>query len=184
MLFQWEVLTEEQLSHIQTIDHAATKLSRLNHSLLLLTKIENRQFEYDEEIDFKPLIEAQLKELDEFTHLQKITVQNQIDHSKIVRMNPVLADVMLRNLLTNAIRYCSKPGTIQISLEQSQLVIANTGAPLKIRDGQIFDRFKKDQQLSDSLGLGLSIVKKICELYNFQIEYDYQNNYHSFKIIL
>ncbi|HEX9973902.1 MAG TPA: ATP-binding protein, partial [bacterium] len=85
----------------------------------------------------------------------------------IVRMNPVLVDVLLRNLLTNAIRYCSKPGTIQIRLDPSQFIIANTGAPLKTRDEQIFDRFKKAQQSSDSLGLGLSIVKKICDLYNF-----------------
>ncbi len=184
LLFQWEGLTEEQLSHIQAIDQAATKLSRLNHSLLLLTKIENRQFEYDEAIDFKSLIEAQLKELDEYILLQKITVQKYIEHSTLVRMNPVLADVLLRNLLTNAIRYCSKPGTIQISLDASQFVIANIGAPLKIRDEQIFDRFKKGQQSSDSLGLGLSIVKKICELYNFKIQYAYQNRYHSFKIIL
>lgn len=66
----------------------------------------------------------------------------------------------LTPLLTNAIRYCSKPGTIQISLDPSQFVIANTGAPLKICNEQIFDRFKKEQQSSDSLGLGLSIVKK------------------------
>lgn len=74
LLFQWEGLTEEQLSHIQAIDQAATKLSRLNHSLLLLTKIENRQFEYDEGIDLKSLIEAQLKELDEFIQLQQISL--------------------------------------------------------------------------------------------------------------
>jgi len=98
LLFQWEGLTEEQLAHIQAIDQAATKLSRLNHSLLLLTKIENRQFEYDAEIDLKSLIEAQLKELDEFVQLQQITVQKQIEQSKIVQMNPVLADVLLRNL--------------------------------------------------------------------------------------
>ena len=63
-------------------------------------------------------------------------------------------------------------------------MIAVERAVLKIRDEQIFDRFKKEQQSSDSLGLGLSIVKKICELYNFQIRYDYQDNYNSFKIIL
>jgi signal transduction histidine kinase len=45
VLFQREGLTEDQLSHIQAIDQAAKKLSRLNHSLLLLTKVENRQFE-------------------------------------------------------------------------------------------------------------------------------------------
>ncbi len=182
LLFQWEGLTKEQLSQIQAIDQAATKLSRLNQSLLMLTKIENRQFEYDEAIDLKSLIEAQLKELDELVQLQQITVQKQIEHSKLLRMNPVLVDVLLRNLLTNALRYCSKPGTIQISLDASQFIIANTGAPLKIRDDQIFDRFKKERQSSDSLGLGLSIVKKICDLYNFQIRYAYQKGFHSFEI--
>ncbi len=184
LLFQWEGLTAEQSTQIQAIDQAATKLSRLNQSLLLLTKIENRQFEYDEEIDLKSLIEAQLRELDEFIQLRQITVHAQMEQSKIMRLNPVLADVLLRNLLTNAIRYCNKPGTIQIHLDPSQLIIANTGAPLKIQDSQIFERFKKGQQSSDSLGLGLSIVKKICDLYGFQIQYTYQNNYHTFKISL
>jgi signal transduction histidine kinase len=184
LLIQWEGLTEGQLAQIQAIDQAATKLSRLNQSLLLLTKIENRQFEYDAAIDFQSLIEVQLTELDEFIQLQQVTVQKQIAHSKMVRMNPVLADVLLWNLLTNAIRYCSKPGIIQISLDTSQFIIANTGAPLKMRAAQIFERFKKEQQSSDSLGLGLAIVKKICDLYDYQIQYAYQNNYHSFKIIL
>ncbi len=88
----------------------------------------------------------------------------------------------LTPLLTNAIHYCSKPGTIQISLDASQFVIANTGAPLNIRDEQIFNRFKKEQQSSDSLGLGLSIVKKICDLYNFHIQYVYQEVFIALKL--
>jgi len=169
LLFQWEGLTEEQLAHIQAIDQAATKLSRLNHSLLLLTKIENRQFEYDAEIDLKSLIEAQLKELDEFVQLQQITVQKQTLIKNKTQKDQIIHLFYLTPLLTNAIRYCSKPGTIQISLDASQFVIANTGAPLNIRDEQIFDRFKKEHQSSDSLGLGLYIVKKICDFTIFRL---------------
>jgi len=182
LLQQNEDLTDEQITYVRAMDRAVAKLSHLNQSLLLLTKIENRQFESDREVDLKSVLERQVTEIEELTQLQQIAVTKEMSDSMNIHMNSVLADVMVRNLLINAIRYCTKPGEIRINLNAERLIIANPGKPLTIPAEQIFDRFKKDNQSSESLGLGLAIVKKICELYALDLSYCYEETYHVFEI--
>ena len=102
-----------------------------------------------------------------------------------VTMNRNLADILISNLFTNAIKYNPDGGKILIELNEHYLIISNTGEPLNIEPQKIFERFLKDKQ-SESLGLGLAIVKKICDFYGFTIEYSYlsREKMHSFMIQL
>ncbi|MCH7681746.1 HAMP domain-containing histidine kinase [candidate division KSB1 bacterium] len=181
LLLQSESLSEEQTKLIKPANDAATKLSRLNRALLLLTKIENKQFEYEEKINFKTLIERQLGELVELINLKQIKLEKHLADSKCIYMSPELADILVQNLLKNALKYVDKQGAVKIDLSGSQLAISNSG-PLTTRPDQVFERFKKGKGSQDSLGLGLAIVKKICEAYELQIKYTYQDNNHVFQI--
>ena len=96
-------------------------------------------------------------------------------------MSLELADILVQNLLKNALKYVDKQGAVKIDLSGSQLAISNSG-PLTTRPDQVFERFKKGKGLQNSLGLGLAIVKKICEVYELQIKYTYQDNNHVFQI--
>ena len=181
LLLQSESLSEEQAKLIKPANDAATKLSRLNRALLLLTKIENKQFEHEEQINFKTLIERQLGELVELINLKQIKLEKHLADSKCIYMSPELADILVRNLLKNAVKYVDKQGAVKIDLRNSQLEISNSG-PLTTSPDQVFERFKKGKGLQNSLGLGLAIVKQICELYELQIKYAYQDNNHIFQI--
>ncbi|MCH9006866.1 HAMP domain-containing histidine kinase [candidate division KSB1 bacterium] len=181
LLLQSESLSEEQAKLIKPANDAATKLSRLNRALLLLTKIENKQFEHEEQINFKTLIERQLGELVELINLKQIKLEKHLADSKCIYMSPELADILVRNLLKNAVKYVDKQGTVKIDLRDSQLEISNSG-PLTTSPDQVFERFKKGKGSQNSLGLGLAIVKQICELYELQIKYTYQDNNHIFQI--
>ena len=68
-------------------------------------------------------------------------------------------------------------GEIIIKLDSSTLSIINTGQELNIT-GDIFKRFVRSEN-KDSLGIGLSIVKKICSYYLIPVSYNY-NNSHEF----
>jgi len=100
----------------------------------------------------------------------------------IVKMNPTLAEILLTNLIQNAIRHNSENGKIIIELKQNQLTISNSGESLTIPKEHLFIRFKKNDASKDSLGLGLSIVNGIAKTYGFKINYDYSSSLHHFQV--
>jgi signal transduction histidine kinase len=84
--------------------------------------------------------------------------------------------------LGNAIKYNTHNGKLNIHLSDDKLVIENLGAKPDYSTEEMFGRFRKGRSNGDSLGLGLAIVKQICETYQFEISYNYTNDFHSLTI--
>ena len=61
-------------------------------------------------------------------------------------------------------------------------MISNYGQAPDMPAEKIFERFYSNHQKNSSLGLGLSLAKKICELNQLNISYVYENGQHIFKI--
>lgn len=178
LLSQTENLKEEQMDTLQSVYEAANRLSKLNQSLILLTKIDNHQFTETEAVDLGFLVNKQLVHYEELIAAKSIKLTTHIeDHVKII-MNEALAEMLVSNLITNAIKHNIEEGSITIMLSPGQLSITNTGLPLEADPADLFERFRKDKVSSESLGLGLSIVKKICERYGFTIQYRYSEGIH------
>lgn len=182
LLMQGSRVNATQMKNFHEIEKAVRRLTRLNQSLLLLMKIENRQFTENKKIDFQCLIDAQLEEFNDLIEMKNLDIQKNFSDPLVIPMNPMLSEILIKNLLTNAIKYTTTQGAIKINVEKIEFSISNSGEPLNIPKSKLFERFKKGNQTSDSLGLGLSIVKKICDFHQFRIEYSYQNNFHIFKI--
>jgi len=100
-----------------------------------------------------------------------------------IQINEYLLDVLLNNLLGNAIKYNLIGGKINVELNECNIIIKNTGNTLNMPTEQLFERFQKDSSASDSLGLGLALVKQICDTYGFQINYVFENGWHCLRII-
>lgn len=171
LLIQSENFTETQMQVIQTIHDEIRRLSKLNQSLLLLTKIDNQQFQETEAVDIAEIINRHLYKYEELITAKQISLIKDIEKIDPLIMNETMADMLISNLITNAIKHNVEKGTINIVLKENKLVVSNTGIPLVTSTNELFERFKKDNVNSESLGLGLSIVKKICERYNFNIKY-------------
>jgi signal transduction histidine kinase len=182
LLMQSENFTELQMQYIQQIQGETSRLSKLNQSLLLLTKIDNQQFKHTEEVDLEKIITRLLTNYEELIAAKEIILTKNIAVVNMVSMNEAMAEVLLTNLITNAIRHNLKNGTIDISLDKESLRISNTGPELQGEPAEMFERFKKDKMNSESLGLGLSIVKKIAEQYGFKTQYSYANSIHTIMI--
>lgn len=182
LLMQAENFTEGQMKDIETIHDEIRRLSKLNQSLLLLTKIDNRQFIETREVDIGAIITRHLANYEELIAAKQITLTKNTDDLLKISMNEILAEVLISNLITNAIKHNVEQGSILFSLRGNVLTVQNTGAALNCSPGELFERFKKGWPQSESLGLGLSIVKKICDQYGFSVKYDFTNRLHSISL--
>jgi len=178
-------LEPEQYRYVESSQAAIRKLSKLSESLGLLTKIENHEFTNSKEVNLTELINESLRAFDELISLNGLTVKAELEEDVKKKMHPVLADILWTNLLQNAIKHNVENGTIDIRLDNRRLVISNTGNGLKGDPNDLFKRFKKADQSTSSIGLGLSIVKRIVNQSGFDIQYDYEDETrrHSIKIL-
>ncbi len=182
LLMQSPNLKEEEMNQLQIMENTLKKLSALNKSLLLLTKIENNQFHEQANIHLNEAITKTLSNYADLIQAKNIQIETNFESKPVLEMDPALVDILLSNLFQNAIRHNKEGGKITVSIKDKQLCIANSGEPLTVNKEDLFVRFKKDDASKDSLGLGLSIVKSIVDLYGFEIHYDYSNSLHTFTI--
>jgi signal transduction histidine kinase len=181
VLMQESSLTESQLKNLLSISEAVNRLSKLNATLLLLTKIENGQFQEGSiPVNLSKVLEQKLFDFDDF--LSQFYVQTQIEPAVEVNSHPILLDILINNLLSNAYKHNQPTGTINVFLNQQHLSVSNTGHVLSIPEHKIFERFQKGNTSNKSFGLGLAIAKKICEQNHWEISYQFQNNKHSMTV--
>ncbi|QRR02098.1 sensor histidine kinase [Dyadobacter sandarakinus] len=177
-------LDQEHTYWIEEIYHAARRMSRLHQGLLLLAKIENQQFTAQEELNLSELARSKAGDFEDILSHKQIRVEFRHKGDFLKTMSPALADILLTNLISNAIRHNRPEGRIEITADAESLQISNTGAPLKVDPERLFERFKKDSAVAESLGLGLAIVKQICDNYGLQIRYENAGSLHSIHITL
>ncbi|WAC40494.1 sensor histidine kinase [Pedobacter sp. SL55] len=180
MMLQSANLSEEQSKNLIDLYRATAKLTKLNQSLLLLVKIDNNLLRDREQLNLKSILVEKLQYFQEFTQQKGIAVHiNLQDHTLL--MSRYLADILLDNLIGNAIRHNHEGGSIDIKLNSQALWISNTGTNEPLDDKIAFDRFYKSPS-SEGMGLGLAIVKQIVELHQFGITYSYQTGVHTFAV--
>jgi signal transduction histidine kinase len=180
LFIQHENLSEDQSRTMQGAYQAVEKLSRLNQSLLLLAKIENNQYAETSPVNFKLKLEEKTDAFHELWQSQNISVST-ILTEVIVNMNNELADILLNNLLSNATRHNFSGGSIRIELTGNELKITNSSMQNQLNGQRLFSRFYKQDDKGKN-GLGLSIIKQICEISGLDIHYLFDNNHHSFTL--
>lgn len=166
-------ISEEQAAFISSIHNQVKKLSSINQSLTLLTKLENLEYESNS-LNLTELLRKTLASFEELIDMKSLRVEKEIEDNVNIALHPFLADILLNNLISNAIRHNEPSGFIKVILTSSELTVINPGTPPELPTSAMFQRFKKSNQSSSSIGLGLAIVKQICDLNNFNIHYKYQ----------
>jgi signal transduction histidine kinase len=182
LLSQSKKLDDEQYQLIEAAMGAISRASRINKNLLLLTKIENSQYSDRVEIDLSSLLHELTEQFRPFFEDRELSTDLHIDGNVNVQGNPALTEVLVSNLITNAIRYSSKNETIAIYLSDLRLIIENPGATALQAD-QLFKRFASASTVSPGTGLGLALVKQICARHGWKEQYHWENGKHVFEII-
>lgn len=174
-------LSQEQIQKIGNIIEAFQRLSGLNKSLLLLSKIENKQFITEEQINFDDIFSRIIVDFSDYAEYQKIKIKYLKKDLWVYKMNKDLAEMLVMNLVKNAIVHNLQGGELIIKLSSSSFLIENTSNEPSMPADKLFKRFNKNPNSKSSSGLGLAIVKAIAEVSGLSIGYSY-NKRHVFEV--
>lgn len=127
LLLQQPELTAEQANIIQDLFQMTSRLSHLNRSLLLLAKIDNRQFDTMERIQLEQFVDSLLPSLESISG--QLHIYRQYSKKPLrINANRILLESMVNNLFINAVRHNTPDGTVTVSIDDNRLTISNTSA--------------------------------------------------------
>jgi signal transduction histidine kinase len=178
LLLQDPSLTSEQADAISHLLQPLSRLSHINRNLLLFAKIENYSYVDEEDIDINGLLVVLIDQIREYTAIE---IEFYSTKDLRVRANRTLVEIMLNNLLVNAVRYGNNK-KVSADLRDNRLIISNTGET-SLDTGKLFKRYINASPDSPGSGLGLAIVAEICEKNLWTYAYEFKDREHKFSIV-
>jgi len=182
MLMEDESLSESQLTQLSDSKSSLQRLVNLNKALLMLSRIENKQYKNVKELRLNEIVKEVAEDFEDFLAYKGISLHIEETGLFDISMDKNLVIILISNLFRNAIRHNIKEGgSIRVDIDRDTFSIANTGNPVPLNPHLIFSRFHKGTQDSQSNGLGLAIVKSIVDGYPaLRIDYRFKDGKHIF----
>lgn len=146
---------------IERIELSAKSIAALYKNLEFMTP---NNIQRDENVSIEEIVNGKIE------ILQKIYPK--INFTKdltplVIKSNQNGIERIIDNIITNACRYNKKNGQVHLSIDKKKLIIKDTGIGIK-NTKKVFQRYYKENTLG--LGIGMSIVKQLCEVLNISIE--------------
>lgn len=168
---------EERMATLGEVIALLERLTRLNRSLLLLARIENKQFPDERLITLGPLLTQVLKEFGDLAAYRNVRLEERIIGAFELSMDPGLARALVTNLVKNAVVHNVPGGSVHAELDANGLTIRNTGVERPLDPVRIFARFHKETTSAGGTGLGLAIAKAIAGAYGLRLTYSYDGTH-------
>lgn len=165
-------LEEKDIKKFNSIIVASRTLESIYHSLIYTSfgRLENKI----EEIELSNLIKERLNYFEMLFAQKNISISSSLQEV-MLEANAKSISLVIDNLLSNAYKYTPKNGSVQIKTyregEMNYLSIKDNGYGIAPKDLEhIYKRFTRFDSSKGGFGLGLSIVKKICDEFKISIE--------------
>jgi signal transduction histidine kinase len=181
-ILQQEGLTEENENKIFASLKTLDRLKSIIKSLLLISQIENNQFNKKDNVNVTEIVKEINEEIEDRLEAKKVKFINKIQLSFSMAGNRSLMYTLLYNVINNAIKYNRSGGSItltdKIKDESYMIEITDTGIGMDdIEIKKAFNRFEKlDTAEKESYGLGLAIVKSIAVFHDIGIQLNSEKN--------
>lgn len=174
-------LNEESAKILIELTQSIQKLSKLNKALLLLTRLENNTYVEKSKIQLAPVCREILNAFEEKIESKKLKVVQNFKQGVTITGNKMIIEVLLTNLIKNAVYHNVNNGLLEISTVQGHLRIRNNLKENAV-NGADARRYQANPENQNSTGLGLSIVRKICEINGFDYSIGTDNQLFSFQL--
>ena len=178
LMLEKEDIKDAHAADIAQVLQILERLSRLNKSLLLLTKIENKQYADNQPVSINKTVHQCINDLEDFIAYKNVKVSLHEPEQVEAEMDITLANILIGNLIKNALFHNMPNGHIAISITNATCTISNSSNTSALNPDKIFNRFYKESAEQTGTGLGLAIVKAICKRYGFRLSYRYTDTHH------
>ncbi|WP_177764205.1 sensor histidine kinase [Flavobacterium sp. I3-2] len=184
LVLENENLDAKTVTDFEEIKKSLKRMKNLNKSLLMLSKIENNQFEDKVLVNWNEVFKTVFQDFEDVISFKEIQFELKENGIFETKANLYLIEILLSNLLRNAIKYIGKEKEIVVHISENSFEIQNSGNQIALNPNYIYNRFYKAETDETSSGLGLSIVQSIIKQYDdLLIQYQFTKNKHHFKIV-
>ncbi len=166
-----------QERYVEKIAYCISEVDRLSHlvdQLLFLARYDSGTMKpSQQEVDLQESVTSLVERMKPLFVAERVKVCLHSAHHILVRADPLMVDMILENILSNAIKYSSKDSSLDISVAQTTRTVECTITDHGIGMSEdlvpkIFDRFYRIDESRNSdvkgAGLGLAIVKRLADL--------------------
>ena len=182
MLMEDETLTEQQLGEIIKTYETLEYVSKLNKSLLLLSKIDNHQYSETSKVCLNDILHSLIPDFEEVYAFKEVSLSLEENARLCADMNEVLATVLMTNLLKNAFVHNVEDGSIRITINRDSICFSNTGTLVALDEKRVFERFYQGNKKEGSTGLGLAIANAVCRQFKLELKYVFKDGMHQFWV--
>ncbi|HEX9151156.1 MAG TPA: HAMP domain-containing sensor histidine kinase [Flavobacterium sp.] len=174
-LLQNDSLNDSAIDKIAGSLKTLDVLKKVINNLLLISRIENHQYESKETINWSELLTNLHEDLKDRMEEKKLTFTMKLQHDFHFIGNKTLIHILLYNLMANAIKYNKKNGSITIAdgfvNSNYFLSVSDTGIGMNENQiDQIFNRFSRFDSNEEGNGLGLAIVESIALFHHITLQ--------------
>ncbi|MFV0344995.1 MAG: sensor histidine kinase [Bacteroidales bacterium] len=171
---------EEIMQPLSRAFNTVSKLSNVIKGLLLISKINNKELDKSEAINLRSEIESDAEIFKETAEIRDISFNMDFKNNAIILADKSLMNILFSNLLKNAVVHNHQNGFVNISLQGSVFEISNSCKEVLNDVSRAFERSVKGE--SGNTGIGLSLVKHICNLCKIEIQYTVEGDVHKFTL--
>ena len=169
LLLQDPALSDDARRRIEAIDRAAARLSDNTNSLLFLARSGDSQ--QAEQISVRDCVSEAAETVIALLRRKGIEFENSVDTAAVIQADRAALLIVLENLLRNAASYTDR-GFVRVSYRDGCIAIEDSGPGIDAdalpRIGERY--FRGARTTADGIGIGLAIVKRICERFDWRLE--------------
>lgn len=181
LLIESPDIPEKEILDLVETKQTLWRMVSLNKSLLMLSRIDNNQYKNNVKVNFTALTKDLLEDYESILEVEEIRLETDFKEDFIIEFNLDLAQILISNLIRNAIKHNNEQKMMKIESDFNQLIISNTGNENSLDEKLIFKRFYKQGASEGSNGLGLSIVDTIIKNQHYlKLNYQYKETFHQF----
>ena len=173
-----EMIDKEKLNNpkllkvINRIDIGAKTISNIYDDLTYLI-LNHKIKSHDEIINIKDIILQRVEYFKILSDAKKIKFELKLDKDSKIKIDRIKLSKLIDNIISNGIKYNKIEGFIYITLKQNKLIIKDTGKGIQKQNLEsLFDRYSRFDKSVGGFGIGLNIVKLICDEYHINIKID------------